>query len=93
VIYLPGSPISLYITFKSWEGFGKRLFTCHFRLILIAEMNTVYEKFPTPLINRLEKHFVLTSSILKDWQEEVLVAFNEWIKNFSTIRYHLIFLT
>ena len=58
-----------------------------FRLILIAERDTVYEKFPTPLINRLEKHFVLTSSILKDWQQEVLIDFNEWIKEFSTIRY------
>lgn len=43
----------------------------------------MYEKFPTPLINRLEKHFVLTSSILEDWQEDVLNKFQEWISNFS----------
>ena len=62
---------------------------CDYRLILIAERDTVYEKFPTPLINRLEKHFVLTSSVLKDWQLEVLEDFNEWIKGFSRIRCHL----
>ena len=54
-----------------------------FRLILIAEKDTVYERFPTPLINRLEKHFVLTSSVLEDWQEEVLNDFEDWIKAFS----------
>ena len=53
------------------------------RLILIAEKSTVYEKFPTPLINRLEKHFVLTSSILEDWQETILRKFQEWIAKFS----------
>lgn len=62
-----------------------------FRLILIAERDTVYKKFPTPLINRLEKHFVLTLSVLKDWQLEVLEHFKEWIRLFSRIRYHLIF--
>ena len=57
------------------------------RLILIAERETVYEKFPTPLINRLEKHFVLTSSVLKKWQQDVLTHFENWIKDFSGVRY------
>lgn len=57
-----------------------------YRLILIAEKDTVYEKFPTPLINRLEKHFVLTSSILKDWQTAVLRKLEEWITKFSNAR-------
>ena len=59
----------------------------YFRLILIAERDTVYDKFPTPLINRLEKHFVLTSSVLKDWQVEVLLSFKQWIEEFSRIKY------
>ena len=59
------------------------------RLILIAEKDTVYEKFPTPLINRLEKHFVLTSSILEDWQEQVLKDFEEWIRDFSDTGYDM----
>jgi hypothetical protein len=60
--------------------------SCFQRLILIAEKSTVYEKFPTPLINRLEKHFVLTSSILEDWQKTVLEEFQEWINKFSTAK-------
>lgn len=57
------------------------------RLILIAEKDTVYDKFPTPLINRMEKHFVLTSSILKEWQEDVLGEFENWISKFSDAGY------
>ena len=55
------------------------------RLILIAEKAAVYEKFPTPLINRLEKHFVLTKSILTDWQHAVLEIFDDWIDQFCNI--------
>ncbi len=58
-----------------------------FRLILIAEKDTVYDHFPTPLINRMEKHFVLTSSILKGWQKSVLKLFEEWINRFSSSEY------
>ena len=53
------------------------------RLILIAEKDTVYEKFPTPLINRLEKHFVLTRTVLLPWQEEVLDQLTNWVNKFS----------
>ena len=60
---------------------------CAYRLILIAERKTVYDKFPTPLINRLEKHFVLTSSILEDWQVEVLHIFEKWISEFTRTRF------
>ena len=52
---------------------------------MIAEKNTVYEKFPTPLINRLEKHFVLTSSVLTEEQQDVLHHFQDWIKQFSSV--------
>jgi hypothetical protein len=57
------------------------------RLILIAEKKSVYEKFATPLINRLEKHFVLTSSVLEDWQEELLGKLEAWISQFCEIGY------
>eukprot|EP00731_Ephydatia_muelleri_P024235 Em0016g506a len=57
----------------------------NFKLILIAEKAAVYEKFPTPLINRLEKHFVLTKSILSNWQHDVLDIFDEWIDQFCNI--------
>ena len=55
-------------------------------MILIAEKTTVYEKFPTPLINRLEKHFVLYSSVLEDWQTSTLERVKKWIKDFSDVR-------
>ena len=55
------------------------------RLIVIAEKKTVYEKFPTPLINRLEKHFVLTSSVLTEEQQDVLHQFQEWIQQFASV--------
>ena len=64
------------------------LFSLHLgncRLILIAEKNTVYEKFPIPLINRLEKHFVLTRTVLLSWQETVLDEMIKWVKQFSRI--------
>jgi len=59
------------------------------RLILIAEEKTVYQKFPTPLINRMEKHFVLISSVLEKWQEEVLEDFEKWITQYSSPRCEL----
>jgi len=59
------------------------------RLILIAEKKTVYQKFPTPLINRMEKHFVLISSVLEKWQEELLEEFERWILNYSSPRLEL----
>ena len=60
---------------------------CTYRLILIAEAETVYNEFATPLINRLEKHFVLASSILEEWQIEVLNRLEAWINKFSSVRW------
>ena len=59
--------------------------TCvlYIRLVLIAEKNTVYENFPIPLISRLEKHYVVTSSVFNDWQNDVLVQLIKWITKFS----------
>ena len=60
-----------------------------YRLILIAEKETVYEKFPTPLINRLEKHLVLTKTILLDWQKEVLEILETWVNDFCDVSYSM----
>eukprot|EP00731_Ephydatia_muelleri_P002837 Em0001g2837a len=57
-----------------------------FKLVLIAEKKTVYEKFPIPLISRLEKHYVVTSSVFNDWQNDVLDKLIEWARKFSTLR-------
>ena len=50
----------------------------NFKLILIAEKKTVYEKFPIPLISRLEKHIVVTSSVFCEWQNDVLGLLKDW---------------
>ncbi|WAR07205.1 R213A-like protein [Mya arenaria] len=42
-----------------------------FRLIVVAEKQTVYKKFPIPLINRLEKHFLTVNTILKDREQQL----------------------
>ena len=49
----------------------------------------MYEKFPTPLINRLEKHFVLTKTILLDWQKEVLEILETWVNDFCDVSYSM----
>ena len=54
------------------------------RLILIAEKEKVYQEFPTALINRLEKHFVVTSTILTEEQLSIEQKLNEWIQKFCT---------
>ena len=46
----------------------------------------MYNEFPTPLINRLEKHFVLYSSVLEDWQTDVLDQMEQWIEAFSHVQ-------
>lgn len=56
-----------------------------FRLILVAEKGTVYSKFPIPLINRLEKHFVLTETILTIWQREVYKELMNWVDDFGKV--------
>ena len=49
----------------------------------------MYEKFPTPLINRLEKHFVLTETILLDWQKDVLEILETWVNDFCDVSYSM----
>ena len=57
----------------------------HFRLVLIAEKDKVYEEFPTPLINRLEKHYLVTSTILTDKQEVLLKEIINWVEEFLQV--------
>jgi len=54
-------------------------------MILIAEKDTVYKKFPTPLINRLEKHFMVTSTVLTKPQKQAVEKLKEWTEDFATI--------
>ena len=46
----------------------------------------MYEKFPIPLINRLEKHLVTISTILLPDQQEALDILEEWIDGFTKVQ-------
>ncbi|KAH3728218.1 hypothetical protein DPMN_054169 [Dreissena polymorpha] len=55
-----------------------------FRLIVVAEKQIVYKKFPIPLINRLEKHFLTINSILDERQIHLAKKLQEWAHMFAT---------
>ena len=55
------------------------------RLIVIAERDVVYSKFPIPLINRLEKHYLVTSASLSSAQTAVVIRLQEWVTKFSCV--------
>ena len=67
-------------------GLGSHRVKCRvhkrFRLIVVEDQKKVYEQFPVPLINRLEKHRVGRSTDLKVWQRRVLEKLREWVINF-----------
>lgn len=68
-------------------GLGSHRVKCrvhsNFRLIVAEDQKKVYEHFPVPLINRLEKHRLDRSTDLKPWQRRVLQKLTEWVKDFS----------
>ena len=58
-----------------------------FRLIVIAEDSDVHDKFPIPLINRLEKHFLGMETMLRQGQLLTKFAnFYYFIKSHSLVR-------
>ena len=78
---------------KSWVdiGIGSQRIKCpvhpDFRLIVIADKNTVFDRFPPPLINRLEKHNLTFSTILKDdiIVKNIIDTLSKWVQDFVTI--------
>lgn len=68
-------------------GLGSHRVKCrvhtNFRLVVVEDQKKVYEHFPMPLINRLEKHRVDRSTDLEAWQHRVLHKLREWVKEFS----------
>ena len=56
-----------------------------FRLIVIAEKDVVYNKFPIPLINRLEKHYLVTLTSLTPDQMELVDKLKTWVSEFSEV--------
>ncbi|KAL3881512.1 hypothetical protein ACJMK2_027944 [Sinanodonta woodiana] len=69
-------------------GLGTHRVKCrvhkNFRLIVVAEKDVVYKKFPIPLINRLEKHFLTVNTILTREQSQLAEELEKWAKDFST---------
>ena len=53
-----------------------------YRLIVVAEKDIVYKKFPIPLINRLEKHILSLSTMLSEEQLNLAQKLEEWVKEF-----------
>ena len=78
---------------KSWVdiGIGSQRIKCpvhpDFRLIVIANKNTVFDRFPPPLINRLEKHNLTFSNILEDdiMVKNIIDNLSNWVQDFVTI--------
>ena len=70
-------------------GLGSHRVKClvnkNFRLILVAERDVVYEKFPIPLINRMEKHFLAMESVLSPDQQIVVQRVSAWATQFAEI--------
>ena len=56
----------------------------NFRLIVIAEKEAVYDtkRFPIPLINRLEKHFLTAANMLDKEQLAMRDTLDTWVKTF-----------
>ncbi|KAG9270277.1 E3 ubiquitin-protein ligase rnf213-alpha-like [Astyanax mexicanus] len=67
-------------------GLGSHRVKCRvkdeFRLIVIEEKSTVYEQFPTPLLNRLEKHCLEISNILPEHAKQLQVELEDWLNSF-----------
>jgi hypothetical protein len=45
----------------------------------VAEKQTVYEEFPIPLINRLEKHQLTSSTMLNADQKKQAEVLKDWV--------------
>lgn len=56
-----------------------------YRLIVVAEREIVYKKFPIPLINRLEKHIVSISTMLLEEQVYLSGRLEQWLKDFCHV--------
>ncbi|XP_013916013.1 PREDICTED: E3 ubiquitin-protein ligase RNF213-like, partial [Thamnophis sirtalis] len=71
-------------------GLGTHRVKCRvhpkFRLIVIEEKKVVYEQFPIPLINRLEKHYLDINTVLNKWQKTIVEVLKKWVDDFVTVK-------
>ena len=70
-------------------GLGTHRMKCRvhndFKLIVVADKQTVQERFPTPLINRLEKHILTMSTVLTEDGLIISKQLADWADKFSTL--------
>ncbi|KAJ7339384.1 hypothetical protein OS493_005779 [Desmophyllum pertusum] len=70
-------------------GLGTHRVKCRvhddFKLIVIAEKDMVYNTFPIPLINRLEKHYLVTLTSLTPDQMELVEKLRTWTNDFAEV--------
>ncbi|KAI6652351.1 E3 ubiquitin-protein ligase [Oopsacas minuta] len=70
-------------------GLGTHRMKCRvhndFKLIVVADKETVQERFPTPLINRLEKHFLTMATVLSKEGVCISELLSNWAKDFATL--------
>ncbi|XP_077980164.1 E3 ubiquitin-protein ligase rnf213-alpha-like [Glandiceps talaboti] len=71
-------------------GLGTHRVKCRvhneFRLIVVADKEVVYERFPIPLINRLEKHFLAMTTMLTHDELQIVHDLDDWVQHFATIK-------
>ena len=56
---------------------------------MVAEKDDVYKRFPIPLINRLEKHFLVMSTSLKENEEMLVEELKRRADSFSNAKLEL----
>ncbi|XP_051231949.1 LOW QUALITY PROTEIN: E3 ubiquitin-protein ligase rnf213-alpha-like [Dicentrarchus labrax] len=70
-------------------GLGTHRVKCrvhkNFRLIVIEEKEVVYEQFPIPLINRLEKHYLDINTVLRNERKDIARQLQQWVDNFVSL--------
>ena len=59
-------------------------------MIVVAEKQIVYEKFPIPLINRLEKHFLAMNTMLSAEQIRIAENLHKWAENFTKFERNMV---
>ena len=67
----------------NWFCFSTTTVFISSRLIVVAEKDVVYKRFPIPLINRLEKHLLVMSTGLTEDQAHLVKKLEDWVKLFS----------
>lgn len=58
-------------------------------MIVVAEDTDVWEKFPIPLINRLEKHYLGMETLLDQNQLTIVETLKKWIEEFAQVKFSM----